>query len=146
MVERFWWGAMNGCYVGHGECIKAPGDILWWAKGGILRGDSPARIAYFRKIMENLPFDEMTPVQLEKNVYELSKVGNVYLIYFMKASSVKIGLPGNHDYTVESIDTWNMKSEVLKTVHPGEFSFDAPTNDFLLKITVKPKSEKLSIE
>jgi len=142
MVERFWWGAMNGCYVGHGECMKAPGDILWWGKGGILRGDSPARIAYFRKIMESLPFDEMAPVQLDKNVYELSKAGNVYLVYFLKASPIQIGLTGNLDYAVESIDTWNMKSEVLKTVHPGEFAFDAPKDDFLLKITVTPKSKK----
>ncbi|MDD3321057.1 MAG: DUF5060 domain-containing protein [Paludibacter sp.] len=135
MVERFWWGAMNGCYVGHGECIKAPDDILWWGKGGELHGESPVRIAYFRKIMESLPFAEMTPVQLNKDVYELSKEGEVYLVYALKASPIKITLAGNKEYTVESIDTWNMKSEVLKTVQPGEFTYDAPSDDFLLKIT-----------
>ncbi|MDD3321055.1 MAG: DUF5060 domain-containing protein [Paludibacter sp.] len=137
MVERFWWGAMNGCYVGHGECIKAPGDILWWGKGGELHGESPVRIAYFRRIMEALPFDEMTPLQLNKNLYELSKSGEVYMVYALKAGPIKINLDGNNDYTVESIDTWNMKSEVLKTVKPGEFSYDATSDDTLLKITVK---------
>ena len=90
MVERFWWGAMTGCYAGHGECIQAPGDILWWGKGGVLHGESPARIAYFSKIMETMPFDEMTPVQLDKNVYELSKAGKVYLVYAMNPCPIKI--------------------------------------------------------
>jgi hypothetical protein len=143
MVERFWWGAMNGCYVGHGECIKASDDILWWGKGGNLHGDSPIRIAYFRKIMEALPFDEMTPVQLDKNVYELSKEGKVYLVYVLKkANSIKITLTGNYNYTVEYINTWNMKSEVIKTVTPGEFTFDAPVNNYLIKITATSELNK----
>lgn len=137
MVERFWWGAMNGCYVGHGECLHAPDDILWWGKGGELHGESPIRIAYFRKIMESLPFNEMTPVQLDKNTYKLFKAGEVYLVYALKAGPIKINLEGNKDYIVESLDTWNMKSEVLKTVKPGEFSFDATSDDTLLKFSVK---------
>ena len=30
-------------------------SVLWWAKGGVLRGESPARIAFLREIVETLP-------------------------------------------------------------------------------------------
>ena len=30
-------------------------DILWWARGGKLKGESPRRIAFLREIMESLP-------------------------------------------------------------------------------------------
>nr|MBA3480829.1 DUF5060 domain-containing protein [Pirellulales bacterium] len=43
MVHRFWEGTVAGTYVGHGECYLNPDDVLWWAKGGVLHGDSPAR-------------------------------------------------------------------------------------------------------
>jgi hypothetical protein len=44
MTRNFWMGTLAGCYVGHGETYKHPEDLLWWAKGGVLRGQSPARI------------------------------------------------------------------------------------------------------
>ena len=42
-----------GCYVGHGETYVHPNDILWWSKGGVLYGESPARIAFVRKLVED---------------------------------------------------------------------------------------------
>jgi len=42
MTRRFWLGTMGGCYVGHGETYVHPDDILWWSKGGVLHGESPA--------------------------------------------------------------------------------------------------------
>jgi hypothetical protein len=139
MTQRFWIGALNGCYVGHGECFKAPDDILWWAKGGVLRGESPQRIAFYRRIMEALPFNEMTPVHQDDNIFVLSKPREVYLVYALKPGTIQINLEGNTDYTVESIDTWNMTIEKLNNTKPGEFKFDAIKNDFLLKITANSK-------
>ena len=42
MTQRFWLGTMSGCYVGHGETYVHPEDVLWWAKGGVLHGESPS--------------------------------------------------------------------------------------------------------
>ena len=42
---------MSGCYVGHGETYKHPQDILWWAKGGVLHGQSPRRIQWLKEFM-----------------------------------------------------------------------------------------------
>lgn len=137
MTQRFWIGAMNGCYVGHGECIKAPGDILWWGKGGVLRGESPKRIAFFRRFMEALPFNEMIPVHQDTSTFVLSKPGKVYLVYALKPCTIKLNLGGKGDYTVELVDTWNMTTEKLNDVKAGEFTIQATKNDYLIKLTSK---------
>ena len=45
MTHHFWAGTLAGCYVGHGETYGHPKDLLWWSKGGVLRGESPKRIS-----------------------------------------------------------------------------------------------------
>jgi len=137
MVRRFWIGTVSGCYVGHGETYTHPEDIIWWSKGGVLYGKSPARIAFLRKIIEPLPFKDMNPARLDTNVYVLSKPGVVYLVYAVKAALISLKLEGNCEYTVEAIDTWNMKVEMVNTVKSGDFTFTAPQNDYLLKITAR---------
>jgi hypothetical protein len=135
MVRQFWIGTVCGGYVGHGETLKDPNDVLWWSKGGVLHGDSPSRIAYLRKTMEALPFWEMTPSHPDTNVFVLSKPGAVYLVYATKEGPIKLQLEGDHDYTVEAIDTWNMTSEVLGTAKVGEYTAAASRADYLLRIT-----------
>jgi hypothetical protein len=55
MLMRFWLGFTLGGYVGHGETYVNPEEVLWWSKGGTLRGESPARIAFLRHIFEQAP-------------------------------------------------------------------------------------------
>ena len=55
MVRRFWRCYASGAYCTHGETFLSDDDILWWARGGVLRGESPKRIAFLRQIMESLP-------------------------------------------------------------------------------------------
>lgn len=55
LTHRFWQVCAAGGYATHGETFMDPEDILWWAKGGILHGQSPARIAFLRSVLESLP-------------------------------------------------------------------------------------------
>ena len=55
MVLRFWHGFTLGGYVGHGETYVNDRDELWWAKGGVLIGQSGPRIAFLRGIFEQAP-------------------------------------------------------------------------------------------
>lgn len=57
MVNRFWTAAVMGGYCTHGETYLSDDEILWWSKGGILKGKSAPRIAYLRDLMESLPDD-----------------------------------------------------------------------------------------
>ena len=55
MVRRFWRVCASGGYCTHGETFLADDEVLWWARGGRLKGESPARIAFLRGILESLP-------------------------------------------------------------------------------------------
>ncbi len=55
MARRFWRCCASGGYCTHGETFLSGDDVLWWAKGGVLKGESPRRIAFLRGIMESLP-------------------------------------------------------------------------------------------
>ena len=55
MVRRFWRCCASGAYCTHGETFLSEDEILWWARGGKLKGESPKRIAFLRQIMESLP-------------------------------------------------------------------------------------------
>lgn len=135
MAERFWLGAMAGCYVGHGETYRHPEDLLWWSKGGVLHGESPPRIAFFREIMERAPFEEMTPSVVGRGVYLLTKESEQYLLYFKTAKAGKVLLADGGDYKVEGFDTWNMTREDVGTAKPGVFGIRAPTGAYLFRFT-----------
>lgn len=51
MVNRFWQGFSLGGYVTHGETYYSDDEILWWAKGGKLHGESAPRIAFLKDLM-----------------------------------------------------------------------------------------------
>ena len=55
MVHRFWTAMVYGGYCTHGETYYSEDQVLWWARGGVLKGESPARIAFLREIVESLP-------------------------------------------------------------------------------------------
>ena len=57
MVNRFWTAVISGGYCTHGETYMSDDDVLWWSRGGELKGKSPSRIAFLRSIVESLPGD-----------------------------------------------------------------------------------------
>ncbi|MGH9351091.1 MAG: DUF5060 domain-containing protein, partial [Terriglobia bacterium] len=58
---RHWDFTMAGAYGSHGETYVHPGDILWWAVGGKLVGESPARLAFLKQILAEAPFQGLQP-------------------------------------------------------------------------------------
>ena len=68
MVRRFWRCYASGAYCTHGETFLSDDEILWWARGGVLKGESPERIAFLRQIMESLP-GPLTP--REDNIWSV---------------------------------------------------------------------------
>lgn len=60
MAARFWRICSQGGYCTHGETFLPDGitgeddAVVWWAKGGRLKGESPARIQWLRILMETL--------------------------------------------------------------------------------------------
>ncbi|MBA4065616.1 MAG: DUF5060 domain-containing protein [Isosphaera sp.] len=124
MVHRFWQGAIAGTYVGHGETYKHKDDLVWWSRGGVLRGKSPDRLAFLRKVLEAGPADGLEPIDKWQDERTAGKRGEFYLVYLGKDKPTEwaVDLPGKSDKPLtlkaEVLDTWNM---TVKPV-PGSFT------------------------
>lgn len=115
MVLRFWEGTVAGTYVGHGETYRDPRHVIWWARGGALRGQSPARLAFLKKILESGPKGGLEPIDKWQNWPFAGVRGEYYLGYFGRdvAQSwpfriFKTDVADGMKFTVDVIDTWNM--------------------------------------
>ena len=133
MVHRFWQATIAGTYVGHGETYRHSGDLIWWSKGGVLRGKSPDRIAFLRKVLESGPADGLEPIDKWQDARTVGKKGEYYLVYFgaAKPTEWKVELPRGGlnqplKLRAEILDTWEM------TVTPVERVFHLkPTGRYL---------------
>jgi hypothetical protein len=130
MVLRFWQGTIAGAYVGHGETYLDPNDIIWWAKGGVLHGQSPARIAFLRRILEEGPAEGLEPIDKWQDCPFAGTRGEYYLGYFGREVKTawpfelyKADLADGMKFRVEVIDTWNM------TITPVEGEFEIKKRD-----------------
>jgi hypothetical protein len=132
MVRRFWEGALRGGYVGHGETYSDPNDVIWWSKGGALRGESPPRIAFLRTILESAG-GHLEPL-FPYNDHPWASAGtNCYLAYlgFMQPRALSYTLPSDRWYTVDVIDTWNMTTDRVVGTFQGAVKVDLPARSFM---------------
>jgi hypothetical protein len=129
LVRRFWLGTVGGGYVGHGETYLHPEEILWWSKGGLLRGESPARIAFLRTLLEAGPAKGFEPVDWRSGVCGAGKGEEYYLCYFdqRQPAEYTFPLPADHRYRVEIIDTWEMTITPLEGLYSGKTRIPLPS-------------------
>jgi len=147
MTDRFWHGAIGGCYVGHGETYKHPRDILWWSKGGVLHGQSPPRIAFFKRIMQAAPFHQMAPDPAFCPTHlTLAKPGEIYFVYCRKPEPAAVALPGDRPFKVDGIDTWEMTIAPLGTARPGKFTIAPPKAPYVYRFELYRPGEPLRPE
>jgi hypothetical protein len=124
MVHRMWQGAIAGTYAQHGETYLHPGQVIWWARGGKLHGQSPARIAFLRQILESAPSQGIDPIDKWQDLKTAGVAGQYYLVYFGRESPAdwrfelpRAGIGAEMRFRVEVIDTWSMTIEPVD----GEF-------------------------
>ncbi len=147
MVQHFWAGTVSGCYVGHGETYQHPEDLLWWAKGGVLRGESPPRIAFLKDFMADAPqFNTLEPVGDDAGRYVLAKQEEYYLVYTTEPQTITAQLHGDQPYKIDGVDTWNMKILPIGTAQPGEYTFASHRSDFAYRFTPYAPGEKIRPE
>jgi hypothetical protein len=122
--------------------------VLWWAAGGTLVGESPARLGFLKEVMTSLPFQDMVPAsELVVNGTALAKPGHAYLFRFAWNPVTLIGRPsqvrlaGADVFKVELIDPWQMKVYLLGYTGAGDQAFTMPVSPALLRVTAASKSE-----
>jgi hypothetical protein len=127
MVRRFWLGTARGAYVGHGETYLHADEILWWSKGGVLHGESPRRIAFLRRIIEEGPEQGINPLPNQK--YPAAcREGEYYLFYFdlHQPAEMEFELPAGVEFRADLIDPWEMAVTPVAGVHEGRFTLKLP--------------------
>ena len=129
MTNRFWKVYCRGGYCTHGETYMHPQNILWWAKGGVLYGKSPERIAFLHKIMNDRPADGVYPLHnLWNKEMQLIKDKDYYLFYYGNAQqkSARLNLPKDVKFRLELIDTWNMTITQIDSIYSGSVEIKLP--------------------
>jgi hypothetical protein len=134
LVHRFWVMVINGGYAGHGETYLHPEDLLWWSKGGVLRGESAPRIAFLRRLIEELPPGGLQPFKdaWPWSVVAGARAGDTSIIYFgeNRPAAWTFGLPGAVPFTVEMIDTWEMTIERVPGIFQDVAEIQAPDKPY----------------
>jgi hypothetical protein len=123
LVHRLWVTVMRGGYAGHGETFVHPQDLLWWAKGGVLRGEAWKRFGFLRGLLEEDVKNGLTPIA-PTSEWPWSRVsgaidGDVRYVYFGEHQPViwAQGFPQEDgDYQLDLIDPWEMTVTPLKKV------------------------------
>lgn len=135
LVHRFWFGVTQGCYVGHSEAYLHPQDIMWWSKGGVLHGQSPSRIAFLKKIVEDSPTEGFEPIgdSWTWRFVTGGKKNNCQLIYFgvHQPSRWPFDLGKDRRYKVDIINTWQMTITPIEKIFNGKFEIELPGRPYM---------------
>ena len=142
LVRRFWEAFMRGGHCGHGETYMDPEDILWWSHGGILKGESPARLQFLLDILKDVPggyltkgeglFDEVVGYAGGHTGEGMGTCYD-YAIHYLgicRPTYRPVMLPEDADYEVDVIDTWNMTVE-SRGVMRGYHQIELPGRQYM---------------
>ena len=159
MVLRFWLGFAFGGYVGHGETYLNEQDQLWWSKGGALYGQSPARIAFLRQILSEIPGYGLLPLKLmqytelgyanelfplpeaamkllPEGMWNMEAGGfrglDYFLFYYgMHQPRLKYFNLPEGQFKIDVIDTWNMTIETAHECAQGNIRVELPARKYM---------------
>ena len=164
MAHLFWLACAQGAYVTHGEVFWATDEVLWWSKGGVLKGSSPARIAFLKTIVDSFPGalatweDEVKVIDdspfwaLAKAIPEAQQESHlvreakcrvrcgdeIFMEYLAHHCTrfVDWTLPTTKSYRVEMIDMWEMtRTTVMEHVN-GKIQIELPGKEGMAILAV----------
>ena len=129
MVGNFWKTLVEGAFCGHGETYLNAREELWWSKGGVLVGQSPARLKFFKQIIDAAP--AAATVLGGKNTWGVE--GEYYLTYLWDRQHATQGyrLPEGARFRAEIIDTLAMTITPVAGTLSGNASIQLPIQPYL---------------
>jgi len=120
LVHRFWSVTIAGGYASHGEFFPGDDGLIWLAHGVELRGESPPRLAFLRKLLAASPAEGIDPIDTFEDVQLAGQPGRWYLLYFGREAPTawvpklfQNGLADGITFEVDVIDTQRMTVETL---------------------------------
>lgn len=140
MVDSFYRIVLRGGYATHGETyIDKPNTTrpIWWAHGGVLRGESQKRINYLERLLATNGFNYVNPMAVQGPHWELA-VGEspdkqhvfAYIGDNQPEFEIFDFLPKDNIYSAQVIDTWNMTSTKLNERIDKKHYFHIPRKPY----------------
>lgn len=132
LVRQCWEGAIRGGYVTHGETYLDEDDIIWWAKGGTLKGQSPERIEFLRRLLAEAPSARWDPLPGDWD----SRTGGdddhrVIYLGIGRPRFRSVLVPQGSPWHVDVIDTWNMTITTLPAPVEGRVVVELPGREYM---------------
>jgi hypothetical protein len=129
LVGNFWKTLVEGAFCGHGETYLNPREELWWSKGGVLVGQAPARLKFYRDVIEAAP--AKATVLGERNTWGVE--GEYYLTYLWDRQHATQGykLPVGDRFKADIIDTLAMTITPVPGTFSGNVDISLPIKPYL---------------
>lgn len=130
LVHQFWITTVSGCYASHGESLMLDDGSLHIVEGGLLRGESPERLGFLRRLLDEVDGHGLDPID---NWWDAAFVAGIprreYFQYLGRSAPASwtfrlpntgmgIRLEVGDRFEVDVIDTWNM------TIKPAGRTFE----------------------
>lgn len=131
MTHRFWRAIVNGVYATHGETYMTENGEPVWSDAGKLRGTSPARITFLRKLLEK---SGTTGLMAAENPYYPNAGDGRVVLYFFDhhcAAAYEFPLPESSTFKATLIDGWEMTATPLSGNFSGKSKIPLPGKPFM---------------
>jgi hypothetical protein len=131
IVDRFWTAVRLGGFCGHSETYYNDQEVLWWGKGGSLRGESSPRLAFLRRFIEAHGGGVYEPLS-----HGWSKRGQndaEFLFYPEQGRprEARFQFPDGKRYGIEIFDAWNMTLETSAETVEGDAVILLPARPYV---------------
>lgn len=132
VVRRFWEATLQGAFLTHGETFWSDDEIIFWAKGGTLRGESLPRLAFLRELVEAAPDGRIAQLPSDWDFVTGGGAGYA-LTYFSDARPRfrTVRLPEGMRAKIDIIDTWRMTIDELPGEHDGDVRVELPARPYI---------------
>lgn len=132
MVRRFWEVALRGGYTSHGETFFSEDEVIWWSKGGELRGESLQRLEFLKLIISHSPTGRLDPLPSDFDAIWGGVADQYCVIYFSdhRPRFRDVTIPASMTVEIDVIDTWNMSIEPVPGVHAGTVRVQLPARPY----------------
>jgi hypothetical protein len=120
---------IEGAFCGHGETYLNAKEELWWSKGGVLVGQSPERLKFFKRVVDAAPAD--STVLSERNTWGVD--GEYYLTYLWdrQHATQSYKLPEGGTFKADIIDTFAMTITPVPGSLSGKAEIALPIKPYL---------------
>ena len=130
MVANFWLTLVEGAFCGHGETYLNAREELWWSKGGVLVGQSPALLKFFKQVADAAP---AAATVLADYRFTWGVEGEYYLTYLWdrQHATQSYKLPDGVKFKAEILDTLAMTVTPVAGTWSGKVDIPLPLRPYL---------------